>query len=75
MNWPARIVLAVIAAFFAFVLCWCAITFLPDMNFIIASQVAGLIAKFINGIVVIVFLLFLFFGHNFGPWKTWRIGP
>jgi hypothetical protein len=74
MNWLARIVLAVVAAFVAFVICWCLITFLPDMKFVIANQVAGLVARFINGIVVIVFFVFLLFGHNFGPWRAWRIG-
>jgi len=74
MNWPARIVLAVIAAFIAYVLCYIAVVFLPDINGV-GPQVASIVATFTKAIVVIVFILFLFFGHNFGPWKTWRIGP
>jgi hypothetical protein len=72
MKWVGRLVLAVIAAFIAYVICFVLVTFLPDINGV-GPQAADIIATFTKAIVVIVFLFFLFFGYKLGPFTRFGL--
>ncbi len=68
MGWIGRLVVAVIAAVVAYIICYALVVFLPDLP-PIGVQVAQIIAKFTLPICVIVFLYFLFVGYARGPWS------
>ena len=72
MGWAARLVIAVIAAVVAFIVCYVLVVFLPGLQ-PIGGKVAAIISKFTYEICVIVFLYFLFFGYARGPWSTVRL--
>lgn len=72
MGWLGRLVIAVIAAVIAYMVCYLLVLFLPGLP-PIGLAIAAFVAKFTYPICVIVFLYFLFFGYARGPWSGVRL--